>query len=723
MKVLTSEINSYLVTRSEDSDLVINRYLQAFSVTTDVSIFDPEPNVGANFFFGLYQLFSKTEPHSQMAWYCVDVLTNACRNSSARRALIKTYNFIPYLARLLSDHLSVVKNKKLLKLMQDLSCGIKISWQIPHLPHLLKTLTKWVESQDDEIVCLSLDYMHADIPKGIIGKIVEPTFLSIFEAFKDNDFILLRQIVDFFLDVIGHSKHIHILKEYKQYGQQIEMLLQLIENNISKNPSDPESSTKDNNNPECKLAINWVNSEWVSYQALVVLTKITERARENDNSTEISNMLMAALPSFMFILRSNAAFSNMECCRRLGALLQLFRAMLQNGNFRAHTLQSLKIESVKEVFTSLQSDDLQLDSLPYFKSENGSATSTDAAHTYLYGLGLINDLVQYDAHYLDLQGTLMENRKVHMIIAQALYGGTTEVRSLALEICWHPSLPIGKVATAMGVLQPIFANTSQGPHRSPLMTQDVVELPTLSFNQMERLDDTLHQMKTLIKDSNVGNIATHQVMELYEYKLSTLAYAEKSALYSIEAATERCTQLQHRLAQVMAEYNKLHQLLFHTEKCLDQTRKSKEEVQAMYTQEQNQRLAIKGQNKVLDSQLKNKEKALAECLDELEGCHKNIKDLSETTEKLKEQLSKKEQFVNKLVENGNKLEKHLQKTEDLLKKLTWTIKNLNTQIVNLEETLSKTELKLAHTTEQLQATRSIIQTITKVANSQVPAME
>lgn len=39
---------------------------------------------------------------------------------------------------------------------QDLSCGIKISWQIPHLPHLLKTLTKWVENQDQEIVCLSL---------------------------------------------------------------------------------------------------------------------------------------------------------------------------------------------------------------------------------------------------------------------------------------------------------------------------------------------------------------------------------------------------------------------------------------------------------------------------------------------------------------------------------------------------------------------------------------
>lgn len=53
-----------------------------------------------------------------MSWYCVDVLCNACRNSSARKALIDTYNFIPSLSQLLGDQLTDVKKKKLLKLMQ-----------------------------------------------------------------------------------------------------------------------------------------------------------------------------------------------------------------------------------------------------------------------------------------------------------------------------------------------------------------------------------------------------------------------------------------------------------------------------------------------------------------------------------------------------------------------------------------------------------------------------
>lgn len=53
-----------------------------------------------------------------MSWYCVDLLCNASRNSSARIALINTYNFIPSLSRLLGDQLTDIKKKKLLKLMQ-----------------------------------------------------------------------------------------------------------------------------------------------------------------------------------------------------------------------------------------------------------------------------------------------------------------------------------------------------------------------------------------------------------------------------------------------------------------------------------------------------------------------------------------------------------------------------------------------------------------------------
>lgn len=86
----------------------------------------------------------------------MEVLSKACRNPGTRHVLIHTYQFLSPLARLLGDHLTPKKQVELLTLMQELTCGIKISWQIPHLPHLMMTLTKWVESKNEKVVTLSL---------------------------------------------------------------------------------------------------------------------------------------------------------------------------------------------------------------------------------------------------------------------------------------------------------------------------------------------------------------------------------------------------------------------------------------------------------------------------------------------------------------------------------------------------------------------------------------
>lgn len=64
-------------------------------------------------------------------------------------------------------------------------------------------------------------------------------------------------------------------------------------------------------------------------------------------------------------------------------------------------------------------------------------------------------------------------------------------------------------------------------------------------------------------------------MELYEYKLSAMGHAERAAMASVEAASERCTHLQHQTAQLTAELNRLHQLLFRTQQCHEEALRSK----------------------------------------------------------------------------------------------------------------------------------------------------
>jgi hypothetical protein len=166
-----------------------------------------------------------------------------------------------------------------LRLMQDLTCGIKISWQIPHLPHLMVTLSEWIESANEEIITLSmgilvnlcyknlpaiytlmgnvdvkkivqicsamrgptieihtcklliiLDYMNSDIPESILLKVISVTFESVIEAFRIRDSILLRQIIQFFLDV-GKQNSLEDLLQKQRYDRQLATLLEVSRQN------------------------------------------------------------------------------------------------------------------------------------------------------------------------------------------------------------------------------------------------------------------------------------------------------------------------------------------------------------------------------------------------------------------------------------------------------------------------------------------------------------
>lgn len=64
-------------------------------------------------------------------------------------------------------------------------------------------------------------------------------------------------------------------------------------------------------------------------------------------------------------------------------------------------------------------------------------------------------------------------------------------------------------------------------------------------------------------------------MELYEYKLAAMGHAERAAMASVDAASQRCVYLQHRTAQLSAELSRLHQLLFHTQQSHEEAVKSR----------------------------------------------------------------------------------------------------------------------------------------------------
>lgn len=73
-------------------------------------------------------------------------------------------------------------------------------------------------------------------------------------------------------------------------------------------------------------------------------------------------------------------------------------------------------------------------------------------------------------------------------------------------------------------------------------------------------------------------------MELYEYKLASVSLSERTALASVDTATQRCTFLQFRTEQLGAELARQRQQLFHSQQDREELMRGKEELSDKITQ-------------------------------------------------------------------------------------------------------------------------------------------
>lgn len=164
------------------------------------------------------------------------------------------------------------------------------------------------------------------------------------------------------------------------------------------------------------------------------------------------------------------------------------------------------------------------------------------------------------------------------------------------------------------------------------------------------------------------NLATSDLMELYEYKLATMGHAERAATANMEAASQMCTHLQHRTAQLTAELSRLHQLLFHTQQCHEDASKKRDILQINNKDMSNRLEAEKGRYKAVSSQLAIKEKALMETEKELEVTQKKLEETDSALSTLDEQNNNLKRVLDKLEDNLKKKEKLVEKRDDQLAK-------------------------------------------------------
>uniref|UniRef100_A0AAR5PBZ4 Protein CIP2A n=1 Tax=Dendroctonus ponderosae TaxID=77166 RepID=A0AAR5PBZ4_DENPD len=779
MKMLVTAVEQYLETRNDDQLNMINQYLQGLSLSLDLSLYDPDTNMAGNFFLSIYELMNNLEPRSLTSWHCVDVLLNCCKNSGARKALMTTYKFLPCLARMMCDQLATKKKVSLLRLMQNITCGIKIQWQIPHITHLITSLCKWIERQqpDHEVLelslavlvnlcyknvssvyilqhhtdlkkfirmCLSLKGMIVElyvcemaliledisgyIPGVLFPKLIDNTFMACIETYRKRDNLVFKQVIEFFMVFAKNNPAMtSALAAYDKYGERVGSILEvrtkqglLLEIPLKNHFSQliERSSDQSDQDLECveallefidflieakvpqisslygriiPLALNWMQEMTTSYRALSVLRDIAINVDQNES--KILEFLMASLRMFMFTLKccqDEKMMASTEFIKRLGALLQLLTAMIQVESMREKVMQEIQQDVFRSIFASLLGD-----SSPR-SGDSPSSCKIEAVNLYLYALALLAKLAERSNEWLDYLNELLHDRQIHVVIAQAISRSPPNVKQLALELSLTCSR---KVSSALANLQS-FMSTDTCGHLNISADVGVGLIPVV---QSERLNILLENIEKAIARNEIDNVATSELMECYNFKISYLAQAERAALSSLEASTKHCTHLQHRISRLTPENARLQQSELHITRKLEEVTTKAEDLENKLRNFRNKCDAEKGRYKVLHSQFLEKDKALGECRASLADAEN--------------QLAKLQSALEDLEETRKKQEKQEQLAKEQITKAEESNKNLATQIQDLEKTLREKEKLLKDTRIDLELKTNIINNITRMATS------
>lgn len=250
-----------------------------------------------------------------------------------------------------------------------------------------------------------------------------------------------------------------------------------------------------------------------------------------------------------------------------------------------------------------------------------------------------------------------------MVLARCLYESSKETKAIVLELAKNSQFPIRMISEAMCTLQ-------QSTTVSQLQqTQNITDLtfPVIPLSQMQRIDSLISKFdKFFTQELNASNMLTSDVFELYEYKLVSMGNAERAAMASAEAASERCAHLQHQNAQMGVELNRLRQLLCHMQQGHEQTLKAKDTLTEYVEKLKHQVEVDKGKLKMYKDQLSRKETQLDELTTKYAHLEGRLNETLELKKEIESRNAELKQLLSKLEENSKKVEGQLQSKKEAL---------------------------------------------------------
>ncbi|XP_014223610.1 uncharacterized protein LOC106650209 [Trichogramma pretiosum] len=492
-----SAATEYAKHQNETDAAAIQRNLAAISATSDLSIFEPGSSIVAIFYVSLHELMNSIGSRSSLIWSLVDVLQTACKNSNARFALVHTYKFAPLLAKLLEANLTSEKRIRALKLMQDLTYGINISWQEAHLPYLIKTLSNWVtQSNEEEVITLSLgvlvnlcyknlpavyalmrsvntktflqsvvrtrgqninvrvqccklliilEHSNSEILESYILDVAAVTFTNIIPTLKSEDVLLLRHIVDFFDDIRQNERFRTVLLTYSKYNLDVKNIIETV-TSVS--------------NQECigliidfllslvklkvphlmelypvivKAAISKVSLKNVGSKALALIKAIIVDSRRTKINVDVLEELDFSLLNLLINEEEMEVDSDENYANNEKTLSELMQLLQELVKTPAIRTKVLEIFTVQKVRFLLKSV-LEYNNDTQLLDKPTDLFNDTSTDFHIHALAFIADLAINNTHWLTLYTELLQKKQMQIIMAVALFSGDSEVKQKVLQL-------------------------------------------------------------------------------------------------------------------------------------------------------------------------------------------------------------------------------------------------------------------------------------------------
>ncbi|XP_005179196.1 uncharacterized protein LOC101892379 [Musca domestica] len=593
---------------------------------------------------------------------------------------------------------------------------------------------------------------------------IRSCFATVDECIKHWNVPHLRHIVEFLKDSKAHSGLHQAMMSYQFYFEDIEKLLDRLEARRAMDDSNDDSRkhqqicmgllfelmehimdlsgqideegkenaaiSLDSNIPRIfELLSNWLQSEICGVQAINLLDSLVRLAKKESIAPRISRD-----PSIIIQLITTSEKPETSPLHT-AAVLQLLVSLLHQTKTEKLILSKITESYFDKIFAPLLAVKPEM--------PDNCLSMEEIEKSIFCLLLLINFTDIAKKAYFEKCCNLLQLPQIQHALARAMVSGGERVCSAVFQISQFEHFPQYEVAKHISKLN---SSSNQIHLSSPVPNGDqwrnlnaiLKSHKTFASKELEeRLNALIELISNAERNNQLNNVATSQIMELFNYKIKNLQAAEASMQKRLEDASNEITHLSQRINFQNAELEKYHTMNFELHinqeslqtQCKDLKhqkdnlkrnmtelmKKLSEQSEALQISEK--RLAVKvSEMIVLQKEHNDLKEQLQAKTEELDKLHTASKESSLRIDKLKKTIAAYEVDLKDKTRHIEEKEKELAKTQkaleeqrDAKKKSDGVITVLESQLQEKNEQIRNYELELSETEELRKTIMSLME--------------